>query len=328
MTSLAAFAPPADAQMTLTIGGFSNFQAGLFDTNVPNSTSRAFRNDTEVHVKADAKADNGLSYGLQLQIGPTPRNASSSLRYDEANIYLSGSWGKVELGDTDGAMSKLSVYMPTVGIGQIDGDYGNFFQTSTDDVYVPYIDSLDASKVSYYTPRLFGFQAGISYTPEALNQGNSVVFSKATSNYKNIIEGAANYTGEFGLMKLKVSSGIFTADSDTESSLEPKGFTGYQAGAQFGFAGFTLGGGYTNWGGASSPGAGLLLRDAWNFGAAYEIGSFGIAGGYAKIQDEISGNADVWAVGLNYAIAPGLLLQADYVQFQQNLIGSGSTEDG
>src|SRR4051812_38021980 len=190
------------------------------------------------------------------------------LEAEKARNFNAVVWVLGEVNGYDGAMSKLSVYMPTVGIGQIDGHYGNFLQTSTDDAYVPYIDSLDASKVSYYTPRLFGFQAGVSYTPEALSQGSSVVFSKAIPNYKSVIEGAANYTNEFGPINLKVSGGIFTADSDTERGLTPKDFTGYQAGAQVGFAGFTVGGGYTNWDGASSPGAGLLLRDAWNFGAA------------------------------------------------------------
>ena len=67
------------------------------------------------------------------------------------------------------------VYAPSVGIGQIDGDYGSFSRLSLDDYYPFYPDIGTSTKINYYTPRIAGFQAGISYSPYLSDNGQSVV---------------------------------------------------------------------------------------------------------------------------------------------------------
>src|SRR5277367_2906153 len=137
-----------DAPFTVRIDGFANFRGGIVSdsnqTSIPavsrnavranapniNGHNDQFKTDTEIHITATGKADNGLVYGMYVEIeadpalnvlttstvniaganGTTTQTASgtSGQNYiDEANIFLQGSWGRVEMGDQDGAGDQL-----------------------------------------------------------------------------------------------------------------------------------------------------------------------------------------------------------------------------
>ena len=51
---------------------------------------------------------------------------STGVGTDEASVYVGGIWGRIELGDFDGAADTLAIYAPLVGVESIDGDYGDF----------------------------------------------------------------------------------------------------------------------------------------------------------------------------------------------------------
>ena len=106
----------------------------------------------------------------------TGHESSSETTFDEAYVYIGGTWGRLEFGDTDDVVAGgLLIYAPSVGIGQIDGDYGSFSRLSLDDYYPFYPDIGTSTKINYYTPRIAGFQAGISYSPHLSDNGQSVV---------------------------------------------------------------------------------------------------------------------------------------------------------
>ena len=165
----AAVAAPvygAQAQLTVTLGGYTTFRAATYDSDTPGATSREFQNETEIHVRADGKADNGLLYGVKIEVENDGDNGGIST--DEASIYVGGSWGRIELGDHDGASDQLFIYAPVVGNGQIDEAWFDFAgpDIETDDLLLP-TDTSDATKVTYLTPELWGLQAGVSYTPQS-----------------------------------------------------------------------------------------------------------------------------------------------------------------
>jgi outer membrane protein OmpU len=60
MASVAGFTSAANAQLTVTLGGYTEFFAAIYDNNLPGGTEREFELETEIVVKADGKADNGL----------------------------------------------------------------------------------------------------------------------------------------------------------------------------------------------------------------------------------------------------------------------------
>jgi hypothetical protein len=67
----------------------------------------------------------------------------------------------MQLGRTEGAEDQMALGADTIaaGTGGIDGDAGNLGE-------IEVVNSEDAAKISYYTPRLFGVQAGLSFTPD------------------------------------------------------------------------------------------------------------------------------------------------------------------
>src|SRR3954447_10721795 len=126
------FAPVAQAQITVSLGGYTEFFAGFYDDDVPGRTNHEFQLETEIVVRADGKADNGLLYGAKVELqnstGGVP--GSTGVGTDEASVYLAGTWGRLELGDFDGAADTLAIYAPLVGIEQIDGDAYDFLNNN------------------------------------------------------------------------------------------------------------------------------------------------------------------------------------------------------
>ena len=55
-----------------------------------NRNRREFQLETEIVVKADGKADNGLLYGAKIELQNSTPNAGTGVGTDEASIYVGG----------------------------------------------------------------------------------------------------------------------------------------------------------------------------------------------------------------------------------------------
>jgi outer membrane protein OmpU len=238
---LCTFAMQAQAQMTVSLGGYTEFFAGLFNDQLgPNRNKREFELESEIVVKADGKADNGLLYGVKIELQNSTPNPGTGVGTDEASIYVGGQWGRFELGDFDGAADTLKIYAPVVGVEQIDGDYTDFAGGQPNfGMHIP--NSGDSTKIMYLTPRILGFQDGASYTPEFGDEAQRVVPLKNSSTYKDVGEFGLNYTGEFSGFGVAVGATLSTADGTTTGAV--KDFTAWNLGAQITYGAFAFGGG-------------------------------------------------------------------------------------
>ena len=133
--------------------------------------------------------------------------------------------GRVDVGMTDGAAYALAVVGPEVSPeATIDNPNATFFvDPSTRRAFINVFtlnsaveSSLNYAKLSYYTPRLFGVQIGLSYTPSEgkdvlpfLNNGPNVA-----NRQKSLWEGALNYSDSFGPLTLGVAAGLTLAHGD------------------------------------------------------------------------------------------------------------------
>src|SRR5918994_3162688 len=125
IAAAALYAQTAQAQITVSLGGYTEFFGAYYDDDAPNRTSREFQLETEIVVRADGKADNGLLYGAKIELqNSTGGSGATGVGTDEASVYLGGSWGRLELGDFDGAADTLAIYSPQTG--GIDGNYTDF----------------------------------------------------------------------------------------------------------------------------------------------------------------------------------------------------------
>jgi outer membrane protein OmpU len=339
-SALCTFSMQAQAEMVVSLGGYTEFFGALFNDSLgTNRNKREFELETEIVVKADGKADNGLLYGAKVELqNGTPNVARTGVGTDEASVYVGGTWGRFELGDFDGAADTLKIYAPVIGVEQIDGDYSDFAGAPPNfGIHIP--NSGDATKIMYLTPRIAGFQAGASYTPESDNESQAVVPLKNTSQYRDFAEFGANYTGEFGPVGVQLGATLTTAEGQPSTVAgSVKDFTAWNVGALFTFGGFALGGGYVDAGDFKVPTVGAIDNDqsVWHAGFSYTAGPVAVAASYMEAEGYSDANGGystdykAYGVGATYTVAPGLLLETDLMYFQDDFLTGtrGATTKG
>lgn len=329
----AVLANPAKAELEVTVGGFTAFQAAAFNNDVIEGTNRDFQSEAEIRVNADATADNGLQYGAEMALNAS---TSDSANAKSTSVYLAGGWGRFEMGDKQGA-SELVVFAPTVGIGQINGSYDDYLDAPAHMLNdrgnhnFTAFDSDYSTKATYYTPKYMGLQAGVSYAPEyqsitALGTtfpggtGENITLQKNSSVASDIWEAGLGYQGEFSGVMFKAGGNYTHADTIDGVGLED--VSAWSIGMQLGYQGFRLGGGYTD-NGDSLQFSGLADNESssWNVGATYENGPWGVGISYLDMNfgenafDLVSGldgsDYKVISGGATYMVAPGLSVGAD-----------------
>ena len=135
----------------------------------------------------------------------------------------------------------------------------------------------NASKLTYYTPRVYGWQLGASYAPDSGNKG-SYLTGNSNGDLKNIISWGLNYadnldnlgiafsiTGEHGKAeKIDAASWDVVAYDDTSNTVYNtlrNNLEAYEAGLVLNYFGFSLGGSYGLWGDSLNPKSGPYSCD-------------------------------------------------------------------
>lgn len=300
------FAGPV-AAAELNVGGSLDFQAGIADQDDVDLVTPDFVTDTEIEFQFSGQADNGLSYGAEIELEADQDSVGNT---DEARIHMSGSWGRLELGDEDGAEDRM-IYdagMTQSGVGGIDGDIDRWyintaFTTSFPDI----IDTSDSTKVTYFTPRIQGFQAGVSYTPQIGSQGLNVAIED--TGFENHIGLGGNWEGSFE--GFDVGASVVGGFASDESALDRDDIENFAAGGYVGFQGITVAGS------VGINGDSSLLEDSifYDIGVGYSQGPLSVSAGWLISSSETEGGADedfsIIAVGAGYQIADGLYGYAD-----------------
>ncbi len=309
---LALAATPAQAEegLKLDIGGyFKGYMAYVDQDEVIGSEVNDFDmiRDTEVHFSGETTLDNGLTVGVHIE---AETDGDVGFGVDESYAYFSGGWGRVNFGSEDGAAYLLQVEAPSAD-SNIDGlrQYVQPVNYTVLGLTAPFggagtggnqggLDydqdlSGKADKISYLTPIMNGFQAGVTFSPD----GDS-----------------ASDTGGIG------SDDIEDADGRVyELGLRYEG--------QFNNVGVILGAGYSHQELEEDliPAVGDQSEDraAWNVGADFDIGPFGFGAAYTEDDfgeastDGVAGGAtaddeQTIVVGVDYTTGP-FKLGANYL---------------
>ncbi len=342
LLSALVLAPAAHAELEVVMSGYVSAQAGFFDNDTANSSDRDFRSKSEIRIMAKGIADNGLEYGARVDLLASTNQTQNARR---TGIFAQGAYGRIELGDLDGASNNLAVLAPTVGIGQINGAYVNFIPVTsrpagsvvdTGGGMIRSIDSDQATKVTYYTPRLAGVQAGISYVPEVESFGEDVQFSSIVGNQEDMYELGLNYRNTYS-NGIRVAAGATFDTSDAKDGSGREDVSAWGLGLRIGYQGFEFGGGYVD-NGDSNNLAGIANDNetAFNLGARYEQGAWGVAINYIREDydanggrgsDTAGGTYSAYVLGGAYKIANGLSAGADLAFFDRNK-DTGTDDNG
>jgi outer membrane protein OmpU len=186
-------------------------------------------------------------------------------------------------------------------------------------------------KVTYYTPRFQGFQAGVSYAPNLQNRGELTNRSQiGADNFQDIWEGGINYENQFD--QIGVAAGVtgelgHSGSTDVVGGSNVNNIRAWNAGAKVAYMGFSVAGSYGDWSDSMSTiGSGGKAK-YWTAGAAYETGPFGASITYLGSTTKPTGLDNKFSdvsVGADYKLAPGLTPFVEYTWYDLNPTGSAS----
>ena len=292
-----------------------------------NRRNFGFMREGEVHFKGNTTLDNGMKVGVRVEL-----EAEDDVnQIDESFIWFENNLGRIQFGKAYPASYIMFYGAPTPvdGLGINTPNFlpvnpsntsgvGNLISTPATYVGVSKVEHL-----TYFTPRFVGIQLGVSYAPTACQAGNAGTNacggSYAGQQADNVAGTAydqlsfgANYVNSFGGFDVGVFAGYIQADNGAATGAtgtvtgDPKqwGF-----GANVGYAGFTLGGGYRK-----SEDIGMVEGQSgydWNVGLTYSTGPWTFGGQYGQTEYDLAARTDdlhAASVGTQYVLGPGINL--------------------
>jgi predicted porin len=316
-----AGAAQASEPISLSVGGYMEQWIGVADQEDRFESRNAFQSDTEVHFSGSTTLDNGIEVGAKIELEGEGGNAGTMV--DEQYLYVNGGFGQVKLGAEDGAAADMGVTAPSVGpVGANDGDLSNWVATNAIPDTVP--AGGDSKRLTYYTPVLGGFRAGISYADDDSSENNDTV----TTGDSRVSAGV-EYKGDFDGVSVAVS---LVGESMGEGEW-------YGVGASVGFGNFTIGGSVSEVDGEFGvgevqPGANKLEDTTdFDFGVSYAMDAATVSLTYAYGENDgsaaVSGVDEINTVdlGLAYTLGAGVTWKSSVFWFDDQGEVAGNSDD-
>ena len=320
--------PHHKTQDGLVIGGFADFQVGSHSQDLEEHGSTRnlrFRNDTEIHVHFNQTADNGMRYGavIELEADISAADRNEGLNADKTYIFLQGNAGRLELGSNSDAGHTLGVSASNIAAaaGGIHGDYDlyvhfpeapggmhhiNIIHSPSLPLSYMHGVSEDASKITYYSPLFNGLQFGVSFIPDSGDAGSAAGFSGENNmmQFENAFNIGLNYQRDLG-HDISVTASAIGEFGEAENAMR-EDLAAYALGLNLHYAGFSLGGSYSDWGDSTLTTASTSDDGGyWSLGAAYAAGNAGFSVTY--MESEVDNNElTALSIGADYLLAPGL----------------------
>ena len=339
--------------LAVTLSGFMWFQASWLDEDHQTGYGRGHSfqiPETEIAIKAFNTADNGIKYGVIIEMETGTDGATNG---DEVYVQLSGDFGTIQLGDNDSATNTMLVGShqahkglagPFGGLGahapvfhlQYTGPRRRGMLARTDWQETTISDS---TKIIYFSPRFSGLQVGASYTPDGGSNGASFLEKDNDGDFENVFDIGANYTNKFDDFGISVST-LYQRGTVEPNSAKPDGpvfedLNVWFVGAKVDFAGFTIGADYRNTNDThlttTQTAAGDDGGTYWSTAIGYQQGPWGISAWYSEGETtygngegpDVDETITRFGIGGRYAIAPGWQIRADYNYVEHENIGGG-----
>lgn len=335
MTGAAALPASAADRLSLSMSGhFSGFVAVGSQDDGAGEAADGFRDfgiarESEIRFQAKTTLDNGLKVGVRVEL----EGETSGDQIDESYIWFDGAFGRIEAGSTNGAAKNMwyGEPNPILRHGLNDPSFshvvvgGNAVSEGNTLLQL----ARDRDKVAYYSPRVAGFQVGVSYTPDRTEElGFALRPDSNPRQQSEIADIAVNYVGEFGPVEVVAYAGFLAGNLEVSApGREDQEQWGFGAAASY--AGFTVGGSYRH-NDLGTAGDNTDLVDAY-FGIEYRQGpwSAGVQYGFSEAgagsglgDDKLEGVE----VGGTFSLGPGITLSAgvQWFDFRDNLSAPGS----
>lgn len=132
-------------------------------------------NDHEIHISFSSTTDTGMTFGAKTEMEGDASNTGN----DESSMYISGDFGKIEMGQNDGAGPTFVTFpgygSNNMGSYDIGSHQKNSSGTTLTGVYPfpQYGRDSDNNKISYFSPNMNGFSFGYSYSDEGTDNADT-----------------------------------------------------------------------------------------------------------------------------------------------------------
>ena len=322
--------------VSLSIGGYARVEAWIVDQeDTSGFGARGYHmetDDAEVYWTATGEADNGLKYRADLQLD------MDAGAVDEVWLRFQGAWGQLELGDNDGVEDVMEFEGTAAlsGQGGYDGGLGSVFDFNAVRVSGTGLvgNTSDATKISYFTPRINSVQAGVSFTPDTGHFLAAALSDGDAGDREDSIAFGINSVNSFDDVNVNVSFTAVFADPETGATHPDESWA---IGGNISFGGFTLGASHNEMGdsGVATPADGSDGGKYWEIAGGYSAGDYSIGIGYFRGEaGNATGTTDdetrIFTIGANYNMAPGLRVYAEFddIDIDQPGVGPGIDNDG
>ncbi len=292
-------------------------------------------NGTTIGLTVELEGWNPPVAGVSVSTGTGAQNVNGSVRQiDEAFLFAFGDWGRVEFGSRDQASYRMFYGAPSA-LGVFNGffqhnsnaTWGNLVVLATNKAAggISFAtiggQMQDVNRINYFTPRFMGLQIGVGYAPKINATGSTpgsntagvCGFNDATAqincptndfSWQDFFDIGANYLNKFGDVTVALFGGFMYAtyvpgfNQAGNSLITGSNFTNWKqwvVGAQFGIAGFTVGGSYSydNLGLGSNYYTGVDNDNRkYAAGIMYETGPWQISAGWMGVRNN-NGNGSL-----------------------------------
>ncbi len=369
LTAMVALPVTAQAsdKIKLELGGYYRALFAIGDQDYDDGLrDYGIGRESEVYFSGKTTLDNGIKVGAMIQL----EGETASDQIDNSYIWTSGGFGRLELGSAWGP----SLLMSTGSVGTIDA-HTDF---ATHSHYKAYngvtvntyggdagISQNPDDKITYFTPKLSGFQVGASFMPKnhggGKDESGNALVAEDGSNGNDLIDIAINYDGSFSGTDVRAYGSYFTSETENVLGANLDGGNGYSAGAQVSFANLTIGGRYVQVNDynisaealsnvlatidAPNPTLDAFLevygledvsiyksdKTGWRAGATFSEGPFTVGAAYVVTVLEGTGyelETNIKTVNGKYDVGPGIMMFSgvEMVTQEGTIDGLGSAE--
>jgi predicted porin len=301
------------------LGGIVNQDDGPTN-DAANTRNHGIGTDGKVNFSGKTTLDSGIEVGVRAEM----EMQNSGDHVDEHYMWIENTdvWGRIELGDRDGAGNKMNTLAPFVFGAAIVGVQTIQLANSpvNDAAFVVAVPGMsgDSTKITYFTPKFGAAQIGISYTPES-SENLGGAFGTSIANLDNeandvseILEIGANWSGSMGDAKVNASAAYASGKGEAATAAAVNDADRWAIGAKIAMNSWALGGQYIN----NETGGGALAttiqRDdiTTRVGLTYANGPWVYGAEYANRSIEVTATgedeATVWGVGAKRTLGAGV----------------------
>jgi len=274
-TALVGFAGAASAEVA--ISGYA--EMGIAGGNTGAITQ--FWTDANVTFAMSGTTDGGLEFGAKVDLDSLTANVGPGMTQGGETMWISGSFGKLTMGDTDGALdwAASEIYMGTAIADDHSSHAGAYWNSG--------LDGSAGGQIARYEYSFGSFAAAVSAEIDNSGLGN------------NVLGVGVKYSGDMG--GTAVGFGLGYQDNSVQS------MWALSANATM-TNGIAINVGY-----ADLDALVVGANDTWaGIGVGYTTGALLVQANYGAYDLLGGGTVNGWGLVANYDLGGGAVLMAGY----------------